>query len=101
MAKRRKKDVVERAKIGEWSTIYPGAKVAEYVFDDPDSAYREMCSCGHEKSQHAGLTGFGEWSRGAGACKVCECGRFCWVTFLDKDGKPTRDPAKFVKTKFA
>lgn len=40
----------------------------------------EMCTCGHFRSDHSGADVPG--LRGHGYCKVCECSKFTWKSFV-------------------
>jgi hypothetical protein len=40
----------------------------------------ELCQCNHRKSSHYGVVHHL-------GCTVCNCERYRWVDFLDKDGK--------------
>jgi hypothetical protein len=58
--------------------------------------YRELCRCGHEKTSHDILPGtellLGKERaliQGAGRCLSCDCPRWSFRCFLDRDGQPT------------
>jgi hypothetical protein len=58
--------------------------------------FREMCRCGHEKTEHDFLSGtetlLGKERalvQGAGRCLECDCERWTFKCFLDQNGQPT------------
>ncbi len=47
---------------------------------DWSKVIEELCCCGHKRSQHGGDLHHLE-------CLQCECTRFTWKAFLNKQGK--------------